>query len=77
MSLTSGFHIGLDVRTISVTNSSNFNKIKFVKILNKLGIAHIVMNTFWSSDCPTLNSNSFALDNLNVLTPIIVVVNTI
>jgi hypothetical protein len=66
------------VGTISVTNSSNFNKLKFVKVLNKPRIAHIVMNTFWSTDCPTLNSNSFALDNLNVLTlNITIVVNTI
>jgi hypothetical protein len=33
------------VGTINVVNSSNFNQLKFVKVLNKHGVAHIVANT--------------------------------
>jgi hypothetical protein len=39
VNLANGLRIGLDVGTISVTNSSNLNKLKFVKILNKPNIA--------------------------------------
>jgi hypothetical protein len=45
VSLANGLRIGLDVGTISVTNSSNFKKLKFVKILNKPKIAHILVKS--------------------------------
>lgn len=51
---------------------SNSNKVKFVKILNKHGVVHYVTiasqtPSFQSIDCPTICSNSFALNNSNVL----------
>jgi hypothetical protein len=33
------------VGTPKVVNSSNSGKIKFVRVLNKLGVVHIVPNT--------------------------------
>jgi hypothetical protein len=36
---------GAMVRITNVVNSSNFNKLKFVKVLNKHGVVQIVANT--------------------------------
>jgi hypothetical protein len=57
----------------SVVNSFNFEKLKFVKILKKLGIVHILTNmfqtlTFQSTNYPTFDSISFGLNNSNMLT---------
>jgi hypothetical protein len=62
-----------------VANSSNFDKLKFVKVLNKLGVVRIVANTFETpiSRLITLDYNSFALNISNVVAFTMVVVNTI
>jgi hypothetical protein len=57
-------------------SSSNFNKLKFVKVLNKLGMACIVPSTFqtptsWFTNYPTPKSNSFTLKSSHVLAPTI------
>jgi len=36
------------VKTLSVISSSNLDKLKFIKVLNKTKIAHIVANAFWT-----------------------------
>jgi hypothetical protein len=33
------------VGTTKVVNSSNFGKVKFVRVLNKLGVVHIAAST--------------------------------
>ncbi len=52
------------VGTIRDANSSNSTKVKLVKVLNKFGVAHIVLNTsrtptVGSMDCPTPSSISW------------------
>jgi hypothetical protein len=37
--------MGMDGGTTSVVNSSNFVKLQFVKIMNKHGVFHIMLNT--------------------------------
>lgn len=61
---------------------SNFKKLKFVKVLNKLGVVSIMQNksqtpTFWSTNYLALDFKSFILNNSNVLAPIFIVINTI
>jgi hypothetical protein len=68
------------VGTINEHNSSNFHKLKFIKILNKFEVAHNMVNTSQtytsqSTDCPTFNFNSFVLRSSNLLTPAIYVTN--
>jgi hypothetical protein len=70
------------VGVINAHSSLNFDKQKFVKVLNKLIVACIVLNTFqtstsWFIDCLALGSNSFALNNSHALMPTIDVANTI
>jgi len=65
-----------------VANSSNFDKLKFVKVLNKLGVVRIVANTYETpisrlTNCLTLDYNSFALNISNMVAFTMVVVNTI
>jgi hypothetical protein len=53
-------------------NSSNFHKLKFIKILNKSEVAHNMVNTSQtyasqSTDCPTFSFNSFVLRSPNLL----------
>ncbi len=60
------------VGTIDAHNLSNFHKLKFIKILNKFGVVHIMANTSQtytsqSTDCPTFSSNSFVLKSSNLL----------
>jgi hypothetical protein len=70
------------VGTTSVVNSSKFDKLKFVRILKKLGIVHILTNmsqtfTFQSTNYPTFDSISFGLNNSNMFTFAITTTNTI
>jgi len=64
------------VDTISVTSSSNLDKLKFIKVLNKTKIAYI-LNTHILVDCATFASSSFVLNNPNILMLAIVFVNLI
>jgi hypothetical protein len=53
-------------------NSSNFVKMKLIKILNNLGVAHIILNislipTLESIDSPTSSYNSLTLKKSNEL----------
>ncbi len=54
MSLIGGSHMGLMVGIAKTQKSSNFNKLKFVKVLNKLGLVHIfvkyILNTHFMVD---------------------------
>jgi hypothetical protein len=57
-------------------SSSNSNKQKFVKVLKKLGVAHIVPNTFqtptsWFINYLTPKSSSFTLKSYHVLAPLL------
>lgn len=79
MSFISSMCMGLDGGGHS---SLNFDKQKFVKVLNKPRMACVVLNTFqtptfWFINCSTLGSNSFALKSSHVLVPTIDVTNTI
>ncbi len=61
-----------------MVNLSNSNKSKFVKTLNKHRIDHIVRSTSQiltsrSTDYLTFGSNSFVLNSLNVVMPIITI----
>ncbi len=74
--------MGLNGGDHFTTSWSNSNKFKLVKILNKLRVAYIVPNmsqtfTFQLIDCLTPDSNSFVLNNSNVLVLIILIANTI
>jgi hypothetical protein len=74
--------MGLNGGDHFTTSSSNSNILKFVKVLNEPRVACIVPNTsqtltFQLIDCLTPNSNSFVLNNSNVLVLIILIVNTI
>jgi hypothetical protein len=56
------------VGTTKDANSSNSTKVKLVKVLNKFGVAHIVVNTSQTSivgsiDCPTPSSISWDVKN--------------
>ncbi len=56
------------VETTREGNSSNSTKVKLVKVLNKFGVAHIVLNTsptqtIGSMDCPTPSSISWDVKN--------------
>jgi hypothetical protein len=68
--------------TINVGSSSDFDKLKFVKVFNKHGIVGIVANMFPTStsqltNCVAPKSNSFVL-NIDVLFAIaILATNTI
>jgi len=73
---------GAMVRITNVVNSSNFNKLKFVKVLNQHGVAQIVANTSqtytsWLTNCSTLDLRLFASTNSNDLEPTIACANTI
>jgi hypothetical protein len=71
------------VGTINIVNSSNFNKLNFIKVLNKHWVAHIVANassqthTSWLTNCPTLDLKLFASNNSNELVPTIACANMI
>jgi hypothetical protein len=52
------------ILTTRNANLSNFAKVKLVKVLNKFGVAHTVLNTSWTPtigfiDCPTPSSISW------------------
>jgi hypothetical protein len=70
-----GLRMTNDGGDTSCANSSNLVKLKLVKDLNKLGMAHMVVKTFCPPmlsliDCPTLSSNS-VVKNSKVLTYVI------
>ncbi len=70
------------VGTTSCANSSNSIKLKLVKDLNKLGVAHMVIKTsrtpmLRSTNCPPSSSNSVGVKNSQVLTHVIVAYTTI
>ncbi len=69
------------VGTPKVVNSSNSGKIKFVRVLNKLGVVHIVPNTsqtpmVWSTNYLAPNSSSFRLNKYWMFVVTIVAINT-
>ncbi len=70
------------VGTTSVVNSSKFDKLKFVKILENFGISRILTNIsqtfkFQLTNYPTFDSISFGLNNSNMITFTITNTNTI
>ncbi len=63
--------------TKSCANSSNLVKLKLVKDLSKLGVAHMVVKTsctpmLKSTNCPPPSSNLVGVKNSQVLTHVIV-----
>jgi hypothetical protein len=69
-------------RTTSCTNFSNFPKMKLVRDLNRLGVAHMVIRmscttTSGLTDCPLSSSNSVDVKYSQVLTQGIVAYTTI
>jgi hypothetical protein len=65
--VTNGLSMDLMVGTTKVVNFSNFCKVKFVRVLNELGIVCIMVSTFqtlmvWSINCLEPNLNSFELN---------------
>jgi hypothetical protein len=70
------------VGTTKTQNSSNFDKIKFVKVFNKPRMIHIVLSTsqtpiLWLINWPTPKFSLLELNVSNVLTLTITIANTI
>jgi hypothetical protein len=70
------------VGTTKTHNSSNFDKIKYVKVFNKLRMIHIVLSTsqtpiLWLISWPTPKFSLLELNVSNVLTLATTIVNTI